>query len=281
MADESFSTWIANALGYLIGLGSLMLYTPIAIRLFRQKSADGTTMATWMMKLSSYTCTDLYSLWKQYPISTYIDTLIITFEAAIVLTLVVIYQQKQRDQTLWCFLLAFTSLSAYLYFLAPPQVLALGQLSSTALNSGALVPQFLLNYKNQTKGDYSPVTATLAAIGCTARLFTIQQLADSDPILFFSFGTALFLNVALLLQIIYYGVMVEGLSLGDVFSADVRAPRIEEYVPITVTVQETSATSRLSHFEPLEILQGAEDSRPTILVPSSSLAVSEHPVKWS
>ncbi len=268
MADESFATWLATALGYLIGLGSLMLYTPIAVRLFRQKSADGTTMVTWMMKLSSYTCTDLYSLWKHYPISTYIDTLVITFQAAIVLTLVVIYQQRYRDHALWGFIIAFSSGSLYLYFLAPPKILALGQLSSAGLNTGALIPQFLLNYKNKTKGDYSPVTAALATVGCAVRLFTIQQLADSDSILFFSFGSALLLNIGLLSQIVYYGLMVEGLSLGQIFSADVRAPSVVEYVTISANVQEKTTLSQFSAMDPLEILQGTEDNERIVIVPT-------------
>lgn len=247
MAEEPPSTWLATALGYLVGLGSLMLYTPIAVRLFRQKSAEGTTMTTWMMKLSSYTCTDLYSLWKQYPISTYIETLIITLEAAIILVLVVIYQQRfPRDPALWIFLLVFSTLAAYLYFEAPPEVLAMGQLSSAALNSGALVPQFVLNFQKQTKGDYSPVTAALAATGCAIRLYTIQQLADNDPILLFSFGTALLLNTLLLLQIVYYGVMVEGLSLGAVLSADLNS----------------SSSSNSNHYEPVTSKTSAEEGDP-------------------
>lgn len=38
--------------------------------------------------------------------------------------------------------------------------------------------------------------------------------------LLLSFGVALVLNTALLLQIIYYGMVSEGLSLLDVFAAD-------------------------------------------------------------
>jgi len=219
-SSSSSSTWLANALGYLIGLGSLMLYTPIAVRLVRQKTAQGTTLSTWMMKLSSYTCTDLYSFWNHYPISTYIETLIITLEAAMILTLVVLYQQRHRDVTLWSFVAAFTAGTAYLYVRAPPKVLALGQLSAAALNAGALVPQFASNLRQRSKGDYSPVTAALAATGCAIRLYTVQTLADSDPILLISFGMALVLNTALLLQIVYYGMAVEGLSLGAVLSAD-------------------------------------------------------------
>jgi mannose-P-dolichol utilization defect protein 1 len=272
-SSSSSSTWLANALGYLVGLGSFLLYTPIAVRLFRQKSAQGTTVTTWMMKLSSYTCTDLYSSWKHYPLSTYIDTLIITVQAASILCLVATYQKRSflTDPTLVSFLLAFGTLSSYLYFWAPSEVLAVCQLSAAALNSGALLPQFLLNAQTQSKGDYSPITAGLAATGCVIRLYTIQQLADNDPILLLSFGVALVLNTCLLLQILYYGVVVEGLSLTAVLTADVNHHNSNnnnndnsstadyEYAPVTTTTDGDEATSR----DPL----GAEE------VPSSRFAI--------
>lgn len=239
MSEDSLATWLAQVLGYLIGLGSLMLYTPMAIRLFRQKTADGTAMVTWMMKLSAYTATDLYSLWKKYPISTYIETVIITVEAIIILILVVIYQRRWRDPVVVGFTLAFVTISAYLYATTPPKLLELGQLCSAGLTSAALVPQFHLNFKNQNKGDYSPVTAALASLGCAARLFTVQQLADSDPFLFFSNGTALALNFSLFLQILYYGVVVEGLSVRAVLLADIHSPAGNDaYGPLTAEIEQ-------------------------------------------
>lgn len=228
-----------------------MLYTPMAIRLFRQKSADGTTVVTWMMKLSAYTCTDLYSLWKKYPISTYIETVIITVEAAIILYLVVLYQRRCQDPGVLGFTFAFVTITAYLYLQTPPVLLELGQLFATGLVSAALVPQFHLNYRNQHKGDYSPITAALASIGCAIRLFTVQQLADSDPFLFLSNGTALALNFSLLLQILYYGIVVEGLSIRAVLLADIQASAsTNDYGPLSSDLEREQ---RITHEVSLEI----------------------------
>jgi hypothetical protein len=106
-------------------------------------------------------------------------------------------------------------------FAAPPSYLATAQLGAALLNSAALIPQFELNFTRKNKGDYSPTTALLASGGCLIRLFTITQLADSDPILIISFGIAFLLNTSLLLQIVYYGTVVENLSIGQVFAADI------------------------------------------------------------
>lgn len=244
-ASGDNATFLANALGYVLGFGSLMLYTPIAVRVFRQESADGLAISTWWLKLGSYTCSDIYYFQRGYPLSTYIETLTITIEAIVILGLVT-YYQKLWDRNFALLLLVYLTLTAYGLTLAPPNVLAAGQVAAAALNSAALMPQFWLNYKYQTKGDYSPLTAGLAASGCAIRLFTINQLADSDPILLGSFGLALILNASLFGQILWYGMAVEGLSLKEVFAADLgnsKKPPLR--IPTTETLLEEEDTKLL------------------------------------
>ena len=104
---------------------------------------------------------------------------------------------------------------------APPQLIAVGQIVAAGLNSAALVPQFVLNFRTKSKGDYSPLTSGLAAVGCAIRLFTTATLSGADPVLLSSFGIALVLNTALFLQIMYYGVVEEKLTIRQVFEADI------------------------------------------------------------
>jgi mannose-P-dolichol utilization defect protein 1 len=247
MSDASDATFVATALGYVLGLGSLLLYTPIAVRVYRQKHADGLVMSTWWLKLSAYTCSNIYYFTKSYPLSTYIETLTIDIEAAVILGLVAFYQ-KRIDYNFWMLLVVYLTLSAYGLTMASAEIIALGQVGAAALNSAALLPQFYLNYKLQTKGDYSPLTAGLAASGCAIRLFTITQLADSDPILLGSFGLALVLNTLLLLQILWYGVMVEGLSLIAVLTADLGNPKKATTMPEETEMEEVENLMEYSNW---------------------------------
>jgi mannose-P-dolichol utilization defect protein 1 len=209
---------VAQGLGYLVGAGSLLLYTPIAVRLCRQGTADGLTMSTWWIKLASYTCSNIYAFAHGYPISTYAETIVITVEALVVLVLVAYYQNR-IDAQFGTGAIVFVG-SALLLANGPPELIALGQASSAVLNTGALVPQFILNAQLQTAGDYSPITAGLASTGCLIRLFTTVQLADSDPLLLGTYGLALVVNSALLAQILYYGVAVEGKGVLSILISD-------------------------------------------------------------
>jgi len=215
---------IAEGLGYLVGTGSLLLYTPIAVRVVRQGSADGLTISTWWLKLSSYTCAILYSFDQGYPLSTYLETVIIAVESLTILVLVAYYQRSLLEPKFLAFAGLFVTLVLTVALnneVVPSEVFAFGQTSSAVLNVGALLPQFALNARTRTAGDYSPITASLATVGCTIRLFTTYQLAGSDPLLLGSYGLAFVLNASLLLQILYYGIRVEGNSLMTVLTADV------------------------------------------------------------
>ncbi|EOD12892.1 hypothetical protein EMIHUDRAFT_213129 [Emiliania huxleyi CCMP1516] len=152
---------IARWLGFLVGAGSLLLYTPIAARVYRQRSADGLTLSTWLL---SYTCSDAYSFRNGYPLSTYIETLIITVEACGVLLLVAHFQRRLDA--------AFAGALPALPLRSPdidpspkrkPLAIALGQSAATALNTCALLPQIAQNAARRSPGGFSPVTATRPA----------------------------------------------------------------------------------------------------------------------
>ena len=214
---------VANGLGYLVGAGSLLLYTPIAVRISRQRSADGLALSTWWLKVISYTFSDLYGYANGYNLSTYAETLVITIEAAIVLLLVGFFQSKIFQPNFYIPFGSYLLLTLVVIFNAASllSVIAVGQALSTVLNICAILPQLRLNHQRQSSGDYSPVTATLACVGCAIRLFTTITLNDSDFLLLTGFGLAFLINMALLCQIVYFGVVVEGKGLLAVWTADV------------------------------------------------------------
>ena len=211
--DTDVHTFLATLVGYGIGFGSLLLYTPIAIRLVRQRHADGLTISTWWLKCTSYVLSDIYYLRRAYVVSTYVETLIITIEATLILFLVAYYQHQcpcrrhHIHTAYWCYCCCWSPFWCCAIFFVMGMILmstvaslewtALGQLSSAFINVAALVPQFYYNYQHQTKGDYSPWTALLAAVGCFLRLQTVRSRDEGSrskttPTIFWVRGTAIF-----------------------------------------------------------------------------------------
>lgn len=241
--EDGATKILAEALGYLVGAGSLILYTPIAVRIYRQKDASGLVLTTWWLKLISYTFSDVYAISHEYPISTYIETLIITCQAFIVLILTSYYQNQAQlaatvgggsplndhgNKLIWHMAL-YLSFFSFLLFTSQTSsvsdvIIACGQGGSAVLNVLALLPQFQQNYQTKSSGDYSPITAGLASIGCTIRLFTTIALADSDPLLLGTYGIALFFNASLFIQILYYDLFIAHRSLTAIFLSDIHPP---------------------------------------------------------
>lgn len=220
---------IATGLGYLLGGVSILLYTPIAIRVLRTKSADGLAISTWWLKLTSYTCTDVYNIKNGFPISAFSETLVITVEAVVILGLVTFYQQRLGVKT---FVLAVTYFVVTSWALFAPagvgpsdSVIAYLQGSAIVVNVASLFPQLKQNFVRKSSGSYSSVTASLASAGCAIRLFTTIELANGDPLLLLNYGVALALNLSLLLQIIYYATQKEGKTLSELYLADVKSDR--------------------------------------------------------
>jgi len=218
---------LATQLGYAVGAGSVMLYTPIAVRLLRQKSAEGLTIATWVCKLASFTCTDVYNIRNGFPVAAFSETIVITFESAAVLVLCAMYQNRVNGLT--C-AMAGAYLAAAAWALLSPVDSPLGistdaisalQLTALLLNTASVLPQLRQNFERKSSGDYSPVTASVGALNCMIRLFTTTQLAGGDELLMTYYGVTLLMNLSVLSQTLYYGTQREGKSLSSLFLADI------------------------------------------------------------
>jgi mannose-P-dolichol utilization defect protein 1 len=218
---------IAQTVGYLVGVGSFLLYTPIAVRLLRTKSAEGLTISTWWMKVTAFTCLDTYNIKNGFPLAAWSESLVNTVESGFVLCLVAFYQRRLDVQT---FLLATTYITASLWALLAPasfgpsgEVIQLAQMFSIVLNTSALLPQLRQNFERQSSGDYSTITALVALLICGTRIYTTIELANGDPLLLLNYGVLFLLNVGLLAQVLYYGTQVEGRELASLFLDDIKS----------------------------------------------------------
>lgn len=257
-SDIAGSNPIAQTVGYLVGVGSFLLYTPIAVRLLRTKSADGLTISTWWMKVTAFTCLDTYNIKNGFPLAAWSESLVNTVESGFVLALVAIFQKRLNLTT---FLLAATYVTASSWaILAPesfgpsPGIIAAAQVLSIVLNTSALLPQLKQNFERQSSGGYSTITALVACAICGTRIYTTIELANGDPLLLLNYGVLFFLNVGLLAQVIYYGTQFEGKKLSSLFLADIKSDDVSDEKPIDVSIIEDvdkigSATSRVAGFD--------------------------------
>ena len=199
-------------------------------------------MSTFWLKLVAYCCADIYSISRGYPLSTYVEVLVLTVEAALVL-FTVAYLQAKLDIIFFTAFLALVLTCAWALVAAPLDSLAFASIASTILNSGALVPQIVLNARRGSSGDYSTLTAAIACGGCTLRLFTTVRLSSSDPLLLINFGSSLVLNCTLLAQLLWYSIVVEKRPWSSLIFRDFEAVPAQ---PNATSTSKPQATEQLS-----------------------------------
>ena len=214
---------LGEFLGYGLGAASVLLYAPVGLRVARQgrRGAEGLAVSTWWLKVSGFTASVLYNQSNGYPIEQYSETLVLALESAAVLALVS-YYRGEEDGFDARFVSGLAALGGAAYLgatAAPPEALALAQAGATAVQISALLPQVALNAERRAC-SYSPVTSTMAVLGCTVRVYTTLQLAGGDRLLLAGFGAGFLLNSILLGQALYYGTVVQGTSLREIFTAD-------------------------------------------------------------
>jgi mannose-P-dolichol utilization defect protein 1 len=191
----------ARALGYVMGTGAMLLYTPMIFDLLKARSSNGYSAQTWFFNLLGLTACIAYPFRRGFPISTYIENVALTTQAFVILTLVCFYRGLVKE--LFGAIAAYTGL-AYLMFLLPIPKGATGaiQILSTVFCNYALLPQIIMNFQLK-QAKWSAFTALLSAGGNFIRIFTTMQLTK-DKLILGGHVLGLVTNSFLLLQIYFY-----------------------------------------------------------------------------
>lgn len=200
-APSNISDVIAKALGYLIGLGSMTLYTPIIHTIWSSQSGSGFALQTWIFTLMGLTLSAAYPFQKGFPLSAYVELMISAAQAIIVLGLLCHF-----DGILPTFALGMGLYSAVvgLLFMSkiPPQYLNILQIISTVMCNYANIPQIILSFQLQ-KTQWSSMTAAMCVAGNLVRIFTTIQLTN-DPLFLVGYVIGVLTNGTLLVQTIIY-----------------------------------------------------------------------------
>lgn len=192
---------IANIVGYFMGYGSVCLYLPIIFDLYRKRNADGVSVATWVTSLIGLALSAAYPLQKKFPISTYLEFLVLSAECYMILGAVCSFK-KLYQEFFGVSLVFFAFVGTVLKIKLPEWVLSAIQVLAMVSCNYALVPQIILNIERKTYG-WSEITALLSTSGNALRIFTTLQLTK-DPLILVSYLVGFVVNLLIFLQYFIY-----------------------------------------------------------------------------
>ena len=201
VAVASVNDLVAKAVGYLLGAGSMLVYMPIILGLVKDKNADGMSVMTWVYNLLGMSVALVYPFKKAFPLSTYIEILILTVQSAGILGLVCHYRELTKEYLLGMGVFALVA-GAVVVAQVNAKALQALQLLAIVICNYANIPQILLTFRAK-KASWSPITAGMSMAGNLIRIFTTLQLTQ-DLLVMSGNLLGLITNAILLAQIWFY-----------------------------------------------------------------------------
>lgn len=168
------------------------------------RSAEGMSLTTWTMQLFGFTASVIYNCSMGYPLPAWGETLVFSIQSAGILTFCAFLQGRLRTYGFALGCVVFAALLVGGCLGLPAWALSGLQATATLVTTTALLPQLVQNQQNRSAGGWSPVTASLSALGNGARVFTTLTLTR-DPLLLTGFIAGLVINLTLLFQILAFG----------------------------------------------------------------------------
>jgi len=79
-SSTGFKDIAAKIIGYIMGIGSMLLYSPIIITLLQTKNSDGFSISTWIFNVFGTMLAISYPVKRKFPISTYVELITVLLQ---------------------------------------------------------------------------------------------------------------------------------------------------------------------------------------------------------
>ncbi|KAL9540629.1 hypothetical protein PS6_010673 [Mucor atramentarius] len=167
------------------------------------KSAEGLSLASFLLEALSYSITLSYNMRQGNPFSTYGEIMFIYIQN-IIITSLIFYFGRQPAKMVAALIGLFSVFWALNNAALVPAVAMSSLFAATIpLNLASKIPQIYSNFKNKSTGQLSVFTVVNYFVGSSIRVFTTMTEVD-DPIMLFGGLLASSFNAILLLQVILY-----------------------------------------------------------------------------
>ncbi|CAI4225718.1 unnamed protein product [Auanema sp. JU1783] len=193
---------LSRLLGLGIVAGSILLFVPQILKIHASKSAKGISLFSQLLALVGAFGTAAYSYSKGFVFSQWGDSFFVAIQLVIVIMQILYYS----DASAYAF--SFLALSwaltvAVIGNYIPLNVLTGIQAAGIPIVFVSKTIQAYQNYKAQSTGQLSLISAFLQFAGTIARVFTSIQ-DTGDNLLIISYGSAAALNSLIFAQFFLY-----------------------------------------------------------------------------
>ena len=203
---ECLKLAISKALGIAIVTTASVVKVPQILKILTSKSAQGISLASYLLESTSFLIALAYNIRNQFPFSTYGETALILMQDIVITVLICAYARPANPAVAGAFL-AFVLAATYALIVSPDLVSATQmtylQSSAGLLGLASKLPSILTVYQEGGTGQLSAFAVFNYLAGSASRIFTTLQEVP-DKLILYNFIAGFALNAVLAAQMIYY-----------------------------------------------------------------------------
>lgn len=202
--DSGVSLQISRVLSYSVVGICFFMKLPQVIAILTSRNTRGVNLKASWMEIGSYLIGFSYGYTHGYHLSTYVEAGLLAIQSAIIILLVIYYDNGWTLANLMI-ALGFLAFMAASYLQIVPHILLSLLLSLTLpLVVASKLAQISTIYQIKSKGNVSVLTWSLASYGCLARIYTVYvEVGDLQIML--NFSVSFILNSGVAILCLYYG----------------------------------------------------------------------------
>lgn len=193
---------LSRLIGFsIVLLCSVFMKLPQVIKILYSRSAEGVSFSSQFLMLITTSSTISYSLAKDYPFSTWGESIALGIQTLAICVLILIYKDYFKEAVL--FMACYFVCMLLLLSIASMNVLYGLQLLSLPLSVMSKWTQIQMNYSRKSTGQLSATYVLLMSCRSMGRLYT-NVTETGDTLRIATFLMACFLNTLLGCQLLYY-----------------------------------------------------------------------------
>lgn len=200
---ECTTLLLSKVMGIAIITTASIVKVPQILKIITSESARGLSLSSLSLETAAFAITLAYNVRKEFPFSTYGETVFILLQNIVLGYLIVRFSQNYQFASAFPVATFAVIVSLFSADIVPDSLLATLQAFAGFLSSASKVPQILAVHQQGGTGQLSAFAVFNYLVGSAMRILTSLREVD-DKLILGGFVAGFTLNAVLALQMAYY-----------------------------------------------------------------------------
>lgn len=200
---ECTTLFLSKAIGITVVAAAAFVKLPQILKLLTSQSSRGLSLSSLALETASFAITLAYNVRKEFPFSTYGETVFILLQNIVLGYLVIRFSPNYQFATAFPITVFALLVGLFSADIVPDSLLSTFQASAGVLSTVSKLPQIIAVYQQGGTGQLSAFAVFNYLLGSAMRILTSLREVD-DNLILAQFVAGFTLNAVLAVQMAYY-----------------------------------------------------------------------------